>query len=89
MVTVEAMHEMRGMVLVSAFAILQVFFMEIVLAGTLDPPGPPAPTMRSLEQVTPSWDRVLPANNGGVDGCNSSRFTCVMGRAEDSQKISH
>ena len=51
------------------------------LAGSLEPPGTPAPTMRSMEQVTPSWDRVLPANDGPAGGCNSSRFTCVMGGA--------
>lgn len=28
--------------------------------------------------VPPTWDRTLPANDGEADGCNSSRFTCVL-----------
>jgi hypothetical protein len=53
-------------------------------AGPLTPPptavsgGTPVSTMRTLDQVTPTWDRTLPANDTG-DPCNSSRFTCVIG----------
>jgi hypothetical protein len=53
-------------------------------AGPLTPPpaavsgGAPTSTMKTLEQVTPTWDRVLPANDTS-DPCNSTRFTCVMG----------
>src|SRR5664279_1926786 len=28
-------------------------------AGNLYPPGPPAPTMRTVEQLKPSWDRII------------------------------
>ena len=68
-----------GTVLISIIAIL--FPHGSAWAGSLEPPGSPAPTMRSLEQVTPSWDRILPANDGPAGGCNSSRFTCVLGGA--------
>lgn len=54
---------------------------RIAFAGDLEPPGPPSPTMKTLEQTTGSWDQVLSADDGEADGCNSSRFTCVMGGA--------
>jgi hypothetical protein len=45
----------------------------IVRAGPLDPPaGPVASSYRTLDQLTPSWDRVLPA---------AERFRLVMGGA--------
>jgi hypothetical protein len=67
----------------TAFAIGAVVSLQ---AGPLTPPptavsgGAPVSTMRTLDQVTPTWDRILPANNTG-DPCNSARFTCVMGGA--------
>lgn len=54
---------------------------RVALAGALEPPGPPSPTMKTLEQTSGAWDRLLPADDGEADGCNSSRFTCVMGGA--------
>ena len=54
-------------------------------AGPLDPPGAPASTMKSLDEVPGSWSRVLSASNGAPSnslfppgGCNSDRFKCVM-----------
>lgn len=32
----------------------------------------------AIEGLPPAWDKILPANDGEPDGCNSSRFTCVM-----------
>ena len=56
-------------------------FAGVVSGGDLDPPGLPGSTMKSLADVPPSWHRTLPADDGDLDGCNSSRFTCVMGGA--------
>jgi len=52
----------------------------VVRAGSLDPPGGPASTMRPLDTIAPSWLRALASDNG-VDPCSSSRFSCVMGGA--------
>ena len=65
-------------------------------AGPLDPPGPPASTMHTLDDVfnlagnrPPSWDQVLSSSNGAAGpippaGCNSDRFKCVMTYAQCS-----
>ncbi|MBL7685557.1 MAG: DUF1566 domain-containing protein [Deltaproteobacteria bacterium] len=55
----------------------KVFFSFLVLlsttpfsfAGNLDPSGPPAPTMKTLNQIPPTWDQKLPA---------SQRFKVVL-----------
>jgi len=56
----------------------------VIDAGPLDPPGAPAPTGKTLEEIPGSWSRALPANDGAVGpnppaGCNSTRFQCVLG----------
>ncbi len=51
-----------------------------VSGGTLDPPGPVGSTMKSLNDLPPSWHQLLAANDG-ADACNSSRFVCVLGAA--------
>lgn len=48
-------------------------------AGDLEPPGPPAPTMKTLDEIPPVVSRRLDATNGDADGCDSSRFTCLWG----------
>ncbi len=59
-----------------------LFSTSIVLAGDLNPPRPPAASMKSLDEIPGSWSRTLAANDGVPsgprEGCDSSRFRCVL-----------
>jgi hypothetical protein len=44
----------------------------VAYAGSLEPSAAPGPTMRTLDQIPPTWDQILPS---------STRFQLVMGGA--------
>lgn len=58
-------------------AILLAIFVSFVLpagvlAGSLDPPATPAPTMRTLEELKPIWNRIIPAAQRFTDALEGS-----------------
>jgi len=41
-------------------------------AGTLTPPGPPAATMRTLEEQKPAWNKIIPAAQRFADALDGN-----------------
>jgi hypothetical protein len=62
----------RGIIVVLALA-------RATVAGPLDPPGPVGSTLRTIDELVPSWGKTLTSNGG----CASKRFTCVLPTAAD------
>src|SRR5512136_2667898 len=50
--------------------VLPVLFSATAWAGGLEPSAPPGSTMKTMDQIPPTWSQVLPA---------SARFELVMG----------
>ena len=48
----------------------------VISAGSLDPPGPIGSTMKSLDDIPGSWNRML--STSGTDPCATERFDCVL-----------
>lgn len=69
------MRHRLGWALTGALALTAILALaRATVAGPLDPPGPVGSTMRTIDELMPSWGKTL-ASSGG---CSSQRFTCVM-----------
>ena len=51
-----------------------LFLPQLILAGNLNPSTPPGPTMKTLDQIPPTWSQKLQC-----DETACPRFELVMG----------
>ncbi len=72
------MHNLREKVAWAIAGVLALFVAAsatgVVQGGPLDPPGPFGSTMRTIDEVLPSWSKALTSNGA----CTSQRFSCVL-----------
>ena len=67
------MKEQRKSVLVlamAAFMAMVLLVPGLIQAGNLEPDAPPGPTMKTLDEILPTWSQILPS---------SERFVLVLG----------
>jgi hypothetical protein len=58
------------MIVMLAFVAMGLLLPELISAGDLEPGAAPGPTMKTLDQIPPTWSQILPA---------AERFELVMG----------
>ena len=63
---------------ITVFMATALFLPGLVSSGDMEPPGPPGPTMKTLDEIPPTWSQKLDSTNGDASGCGSSRFECVL-----------
>ncbi len=74
----ERLKSRFGWALAGALGIILVLALaRATVAGPLDPPGSVGSTMRTIDELMPSWGKTLTSNGA----CTSQRFTCVMNGA--------
>jgi len=55
-----------------AVALAATVLPTMVNAGSLDPTAAPAPTMRTMEEMRPAWDQIIPGAQRFVDALDGS-----------------
>ena len=68
--------KMMVLAMITVFVAMALFLPGLVSAGDLEPSAAPGPTMKTLDQIPPTWSQKLQC-----DGTACPRFELVMGDA--------